>query len=160
MGQCAKGGDSSSVQDQLKNVQHIQPSCSTFAAILRDGSVVTGRSASKGGDSSAVQDQLNNVQHIQSSCSAVAAILWDGSVVSWGSPSNGGDSSAVQDQLNSTSKHRLALLLPRMCRYMGWCRRGWRQQCCARPATKRAAHPSIDLRFCRHPWRWICRYMG
>ena len=35
------GGDSSSVKDQLKNVQHIQASVSAFAAILGDGSVVT-----------------------------------------------------------------------------------------------------------------------
>ena len=36
------GGNNSSVQDQLENVQHIQASRSgAFAAILRDGSVVT-----------------------------------------------------------------------------------------------------------------------
>ena len=35
------GGDSSAVQDQLKNVQQIQASDSAFAAILGDGSVVT-----------------------------------------------------------------------------------------------------------------------
>ena len=35
------GGDSSVVQDQLKNVQQIQASDYAFAAILADGSVVT-----------------------------------------------------------------------------------------------------------------------
>ena len=35
------GGDSSSVQDQLQNVQHICGTHHAFAAILADGSVVT-----------------------------------------------------------------------------------------------------------------------
>ena len=35
------GGDSSAVQDQLKNVQQVQASNFAFAAILSDGSVVT-----------------------------------------------------------------------------------------------------------------------
>ena len=35
------GGDSSAVQDQLKNVQQVQASSFAFAAILSDGSVVT-----------------------------------------------------------------------------------------------------------------------
>ena len=34
------GGDSSTVQEQLKNVQQIQASSRAFAAILGDGSVV------------------------------------------------------------------------------------------------------------------------
>ena len=34
------GGDSSSVQDQLKNVQSIQAATNAFAAIVGDGSVV------------------------------------------------------------------------------------------------------------------------
>ena len=37
----AIGGDSSGVQDQLKDVQQIQASSRAFAAILGDGSVVT-----------------------------------------------------------------------------------------------------------------------
>ena len=39
------GGDSSAVQEQLKNVQQIQASDGAFAAILGDGSVVTWGSA-------------------------------------------------------------------------------------------------------------------
>ena len=61
------GGDSSEVQDQLKNVQQIQASKYVFAAILGDGSVVTWGHAYYGGDSSEVQDQLSNVQQIQAS---------------------------------------------------------------------------------------------
>ena len=37
------GGDSSAVQDQLKNVQQIQAAARAFAAILRDGSVVASK---------------------------------------------------------------------------------------------------------------------
>ena len=56
------GGDCSSVQSQLKNVQQIQASYRAFAAILDDGSVVTWGDADEGGDSSAVQDQLKPVK--------------------------------------------------------------------------------------------------
>ena len=75
------GGDSSAVQNQLKNVQHIQASAGAFAALLSDGSVVTWGAARCGGDSRAVQDRLKNVQQIQASCGAFAAILGDGSVM-------------------------------------------------------------------------------
>ena len=61
------GGDSSAVQDQLKDVQQIQATKTAFAAILEDGSVVTWGSAAYGGDSSAVQHQLRGVQQIQAS---------------------------------------------------------------------------------------------
>ena len=80
-GNAASGGDSSEVQDQLKNVQQIQASRMAFAAIRGDGSVVTWGVAALGGDSSEVQHQLQDVQHIQASDDAFAAILGDGSVV-------------------------------------------------------------------------------
>ena len=82
-GHSDSGGDSSAVQDQLKNVQQIQRSGSAFAAILRDGSVVTWGRADHGGDSTRVQDRLVNVQQIQATQCAFAATLGDGSVVSW-----------------------------------------------------------------------------
>ena len=59
-GDARYGGDSSTVQDKLKNVQQVQASDSAFAAILGDGSLVTWGKDSHGGDSSAVQDQLKN----------------------------------------------------------------------------------------------------
>ena len=98
------GGDSSAVQDQLKNVQQIQASYSAFAAVLGDGSVVTWGQAEFGGVSSAVQDQLKNVQQVQASSGAFAAILGDGSVVTWGIATCGGDSSTVQDQLKNVQQ--------------------------------------------------------
>ena len=93
------GGDSSAVQDQLKNVQQIQATQCAFAAILADGSVVTWGLAGFGGDSSAAQHELKNALQIQASERAFAAVLEDGSVVTWGGAGYGGDSSAVQAQL-------------------------------------------------------------
>eukprot|EP00435_Cladocopium_sp_Y103_P072223 s127_g39.t1 len=98
------GGDSSAVQDQLRNVQQVQGTFGAFAAILADGSVVTWGHPSYGGDSSAVQNQLRNVQQVQGTHSAFAATLADGSVVTWGNPNHGGDSSAVQDQLRNVQQ--------------------------------------------------------
>ena len=59
-GDARHGGDSSAVQDQLKNVQQIQANCHAFAAVLADGSAVTWGDAGWGGDSGAAQDQLKN----------------------------------------------------------------------------------------------------
>ncbi|OLQ14791.1 hypothetical protein AK812_SmicGene1072 [Symbiodinium microadriaticum] len=103
-GGAGHGGDSSAVQDQLKNVQHVHASHDAFAAILGNGSVVTWGHAGCGGDSSAVQDQLKNVQQIQATKGAFAAILGDGSVLTWGDAFSGGDSSAVQDQLRNVQQ--------------------------------------------------------
>ncbi|OLQ15087.1 putative E3 ubiquitin-protein ligase HERC2 [Symbiodinium microadriaticum] len=103
-GNATFGGDSSAVQEQLRDVQQIQASYTAFAAILGDGSVVTWGHADYGGDSSAVQEQLRDVQLIQASFEAFAAILGDGSVVTWGSAHFGGDSSAVQEQLRDVQQ--------------------------------------------------------
>ena len=59
-----EGGDSSRVQDQLRNVQQICGTDSAFAAILADGTVVTWGAAECGGDSSSVQDRFRHVQRI------------------------------------------------------------------------------------------------
>ena len=98
------GGDSTSVQDQLKNVQQIQACRGAYAAILGDGSVVSWGTGYKGGDSSSVQDQLKNVQQIQASRGAFAAILGDGSVVTWGSAYDRGGSCSVQGQLKNVQQ--------------------------------------------------------
>ena len=90
------------MQGQLKDVQHIQSNGIAFAAITRDGSVVTWGDADGGADSSAVREKLKNVSQIQASPGgAFAAILGDGSVVTWGFADCGGDSVAVQDQLQN-----------------------------------------------------------
>ena len=48
------GGDSSVVRDRLKNVQYVQATQRAFAAVLKDGSIVTWGHAELGGDSSMV----------------------------------------------------------------------------------------------------------
>ena len=80
--------DSSSVQEQLKNVQQIQASYHAFAAILADGSVVTWGSAGLGGDSSSAEDQLKNVQQMRASSGAFAAMM---------DPSSRGDASTMAE---------------------------------------------------------------
>ena len=70
-------------------MQQVQAAWFAFAAILRDGSVVTWGDPGFGGDCSSVRDQLKNVQQIQSNRGVFTAILEDGSVVIW----SGGDSS-------------------------------------------------------------------
>jgi len=54
-----RGGDSSKVQEQLRNVRQVQGTDFAFAAILADGSVVTWGHPEFGGDSSAVQEKLH-----------------------------------------------------------------------------------------------------
>ena len=57
------GGDTTSVQVKLKNVQQVHATKDgAFAAILAEGRVVTWGSPRFGGDSSLVQDKLKDVQ--------------------------------------------------------------------------------------------------
>ena len=100
------GGDSSSLQDQLRNVQQIRATLSAFAAILADGSVVTWGDPGAGSCSSDVQDQLRHVRKIEATDSAFAAILADRSVNTWGDQDAGGDSSKIQDQLQNVQQIR------------------------------------------------------
>ena len=94
------GGDSSEVQDQLKDVQQVQAQLAGHLLLSwQMGSVVTWGDADDGGDSSEVQDRLKGVQQVQATGRAFAAILADGSVVTWGNSHHGSDSSEVQDQL-------------------------------------------------------------
>ena len=64
-GHSRNGGDSTDVQDQLRNVQQIQANRFAFAAIRADGSVITWGDSKFGGDSISVQDQSKNVQYIK-----------------------------------------------------------------------------------------------
>ena len=92
------GGDCSSIQDRLVNVQKIQASLFAFAALLGDGSVVTWGNPDCGGDSAAVQEKLKDVREIQSNTEVFAALLGNGRVVTWGNP-DFDNSSAVQERL-------------------------------------------------------------
>ena len=57
-GKSDSGGNSTAVQDQLRNVQQVHATSGAFAAILSDGTVVTWGDPDCGGDSTAVQEQL------------------------------------------------------------------------------------------------------
>ena len=60
-GQSHHGGDSSQVQDKLRNVKQIHGTAIAFAAISADGSVVTWGWPGSGGDSSSVQEEFANL---------------------------------------------------------------------------------------------------
>eukprot|EP00808_Paulinella_micropora_P014689 g1527.t1 len=68
------GGDSSSLADQLTNVETIYSTHFAFAAKKTDGTAVTWGNSYTGGDSSAVADQLQGVVTIYSTTQAFAAI--------------------------------------------------------------------------------------
>ena len=78
-----KSGDVLTLHVNQVQIKATRPNgaSSAFAALLRDGSVVTWGHADCGGDSGAV---LQDVKQIQASLQAFAAILGDGSVVTWG----------------------------------------------------------------------------
>ena len=107
------GGDSSLVQHQLQNVQHVHAAHYAIAAVLADGSVVTWGDPSFGGDSSAVQHQLRNVIQVCASHFAFAAILADGSIHMWGD-TEGVCDTEVQGQLSvqqiQTTSHALVAI--------------------------------------------------
>ncbi len=97
------GGDTTDVANQLKNITEITANSSAFAALRKDGSVVTWGDDFNGGDSRAVASQLNGkipVTKIFANEGAFAALRNDGSVVTWGHDYMGGNSSAVATQLN------------------------------------------------------------
>ena len=97
------GGDTTDVANQLKNITEITANSSAFAALRKDGSVVTWGDDFNGGDSRAVASQLNGkipVTKIFANEGAFAALRNDGSVVTWGHGYMGGNSSAVATQLN------------------------------------------------------------
>ena len=98
------GGDSSAVQERLRNVRDVQSTGFAFAATLENGSVVAWGHPDYGGDSSGVEDLLRSVQQVEATQQAFAAILSDGSVVTWGVASYGGDSSRVQHELRDVKR--------------------------------------------------------
>eukprot|EP00435_Cladocopium_sp_Y103_P030015 s2034_g7.t1 len=115
-GDPCKGGDSSRVQHQLRNVQQICGTYDAFAAILADGTVVTWGSPGSGGDSSGVQHQLRNVKQICGADHAFAAVLADGGIVTWGTRKSASRCKGVQSQLKdvkqiSCTAHSFAALL-------------------------------------------------
>ena len=84
-GSSGHGGDSSSVSDQLTNVEVIVATyLGAFAAKKIDGTVVTWGDKRRGGDSSRVSGRLTNVEVIYATKYGFAAKKTDGTVVTWG----------------------------------------------------------------------------
>ena len=83
-----------------KGVKYIFSSNGAFAALMKDGSVVTWGLGDWGGDSSSVQAELKQgVVNIFPTHGAFAALKRNGSVITWGGADCGGDSSSVQEEL-------------------------------------------------------------
>jgi alpha-tubulin suppressor-like RCC1 family protein len=88
-----------SVRHLLKDVRVIYATSRAFAALKKDGSVVTWGDSRYGGNSGSVQSNLVNVKKIYSTWGAFAALKLNGQVETWGDSAYGGDSSSVQDRL-------------------------------------------------------------
>lgn len=103
--------------DDAVDVEQVFSTAEAFAALRKDGSVITWGLSYVGGDSSLVAAQLDggiddtlldssvvnttlDVKQIFSNNYAFAALRNDGSVVTWGLDYNGGDSSNVAHELN------------------------------------------------------------
>ena len=133
MGAANRGGDSTSVKDELQEVDKIYSNSGAFAAKLTNGHVVTWGDTEHGGDSSSVQDQLKDVETIFSNDDAFAAKITNGSIVTWGCVKSGGNSNAVQAQLQVVDYSLFHYFV--ICRkvtkwkrcHMGQFRLGWRQ---------------------------------
>lgn len=74
-----------------------------FAAVTRDGNVISWGEDSAGADLSSVASQLSEITAIASSHEAFAAITWSGEVVTWGNPTAGGDSSQVASRIDGSN---------------------------------------------------------
>ena len=78
----AFGGDSSTVQEKLTNVEDICATCGAFAAMRADGSVVCWGNISL---DAIDEEELREVRSLCASSLAMAAVRkTDGSVVTWG----------------------------------------------------------------------------
>ncbi|CAE7691628.1 unnamed protein product [Symbiodinium sp. CCMP2592] len=98
------GSDSRSVRHQLQNVRSIAATSSAFAALRKDGTVVTWGHPDQGGDSTPVKAQLREVKSLAASDTAFAALLASGGVVTWGGACDGGDCELVRDELTGVTK--------------------------------------------------------
>jgi formylglycine-generating enzyme required for sulfatase activity/alpha-tubulin suppressor-like RCC1 family protein len=84
------------------NVTAVYSTGNAFAALKKDGSVVTWGEEYSGGNSTSVASSLSsNVTAIYSNGYAFAALKKDGSVVTWGSDNVGGNSTSVASALSS-----------------------------------------------------------
>ncbi|WP_146131610.1 RCC1 domain-containing protein [Chromobacterium amazonense] len=95
-----RGADLSGFSGGLSNVAKLFASKTAFAALKKDGTVVSWGDSQRNNVAS-VQAQLRDVATVASTETAFAALKKDGTVVTWGDETRGGDASAVQAQLNN-----------------------------------------------------------
>jgi len=97
------GGDSSNVSSYLQSdVKAIFSTCWAFAALKKNGRVITWGDSDHGGDSSNVSSYLqSDVKAIVSTCGAFAALKINERVITWGDSACGGDSSNVSEFLQN-----------------------------------------------------------
>lgn len=77
----------------LEDVKDICGENHSFAAIRRNGTVVTWGRQTDGGSSEHIREELQDVISISSTACAFAAIRKDSTVITGGDPTGGGDSS-------------------------------------------------------------------
>ena len=103
-----RGGNSSSVQNQLTNVNAVYSSAEAFAALKNDGTVVPWGRSGFGGDgmpsslSSTSASGFSKVVNIASTVYAFSALRENGTVVTWGNTSYGGTVPSVLSDPNTS----------------------------------------------------------
>eukprot|EP00439_Symbiodinium_sp_Y106_P063487 s3228_g9.t2 len=86
-----RGGDSSAVARQLREVRKVCASDNAFAAVTASGAVITWGVKDEGGNYCSADELLeSDVHDVHSTCNAFMAIKYDGSVVAWGGRRFGG----------------------------------------------------------------------
>jgi len=100
------GGDSSRVSSDLQcDVKKVASTLASFAALKKNGRVITWGRPDYGGDSSGVSSDLQcDVKKVFSTFCSFAAVKKNGRVITWGRPDWGGDSSRVISDLQSGVK--------------------------------------------------------
>jgi len=103
---CGPPSRSPEINCELQSdVKAIYPTSGAFAALKKNGRVITWGNPERGGDSSSVTLNLqSNVKTMFSTLFAFAALKKNGKVITWGSPELGGDSSSVTLDLQSNVK--------------------------------------------------------
>ncbi|CAK9066257.1 unnamed protein product [Durusdinium trenchii] len=118
-GEPQEGGNSSPVQEDLKNVIDISGSQSAFTALRGDGQIVTWGHKDYGAALGGHKEELTAVTGISASGRAFAAVLKDATVVAWGDKKYGGDCQTVKEELQNVK-----LVVAAFCAFAALCKDG------------------------------------
>jgi alpha-tubulin suppressor-like RCC1 family protein len=100
----------------------IYSTCSAFAALLQDGSVLAWGDNDFGGNiPELVQNQLKKVKMIYSTYFAFAALLEDGSVFGWGDEEFG---DGIPDSIQAKLVKNVIAILPKSNGFAALCKNG------------------------------------